>query len=155
MSPTKAPGPDSVVHKVVAKVLASRLKPYLHDLISTNQSAFVPGRQIFDNVLVAFETLHSIAQKKIGKKRLMAIKLDMSKAYDRVKWSFLGAVMLKMNFPPRWIGLIMDCISFLTFSFLLNGQPVCKVTSSEKNGRGLGLDDVEEVLLFATCLLRR
>ncbi|KAK3204299.1 hypothetical protein Dsin_018345 [Dipteronia sinensis] len=116
----------SVVYKAVAKVLASRLKPYLLELISANQSAFVPGWKIFDNVLVAFETLHSIGRKRTGKKGLMAIKLDMSKAYDRVEWSFLRAVMIKMNFPPRWIGLILDCISSPTLSILLNGQPVCK-----------------------------
>ncbi|KAK3204934.1 hypothetical protein Dsin_018980 [Dipteronia sinensis] len=67
----------SVVYKTVAKILESRLKNLLPELISPHQSAFVPGRQIFDNVLVAFESLHSIARKKSGKKELMALKLDM------------------------------------------------------------------------------
>ncbi|KAK2660061.1 hypothetical protein Ddye_006594 [Dipteronia dyeriana] len=111
----------SVVYKTVSKILASRLKSLLPELISPHQSAFVPGRPIFENVLVAFESLHSIARKKAGKKGLMALKLDMSKAYDRVEWNFLRVVMSKMNFPPVWISLVMDCVSSASLSFVLNG----------------------------------
>ena len=74
----------SVVYKTISKIIASRLKPFLQDIISPNQLVFVLDRQIFDNILVAFETLYSIARKKSGKKGLMTLKLDMSKAYDRV-----------------------------------------------------------------------
>ncbi|TXG48233.1 hypothetical protein EZV62_027527 [Acer yangbiense] len=120
----------SVVHKTVTKVLASRLKNLLPDLISPHQSAFIPGRQIFDNVLVAFELLHSIAHPKKGKIGMTALKLDMSKAYDRVEWDFLKAVMTKMNFPPSWITLVMDCVSSSSMSFLLNGCPVGNMSPS-------------------------
>ena len=74
-------------------MLANRLKRILADVINESQSAFVAGRQITDNVLVAFETMHCINGKRKGKEALMALKFDMSKAYDRVEWRYLEVIM--------------------------------------------------------------
>ncbi|KAK3225711.1 hypothetical protein Dsin_005573 [Dipteronia sinensis] len=74
-----------VIYKTMTKVLANRLKSCITSIISPSQSAFVPGRQIFDNVVASFEILHSISRMKSGKRGLMALKLDISKAYDRVE----------------------------------------------------------------------
>lgn len=70
-----------VIYKIISKVLAYRLKQVLANIIDEAQSVFVPGRQIMDNSIVAFETIHTIKRSK-KKKDQIALKLDMSKAYD-------------------------------------------------------------------------
>ena len=72
----------NVVYKLIAKVVVNRLKKILTHVIDDSQSAFLSGRLITDNVLVAFETLHYLKRKTQGRLRFMALKLDMSKAYD-------------------------------------------------------------------------
>ena len=81
-----------MLYKIFSKVLANRLKKILPNIITENQSAFTKSRLISDNILVAFESLHTM-QKHCGKENYMAIKLDMCKAYDRVEWPYLESVM--------------------------------------------------------------
>lgn len=83
----------TVLYKVVAKCLVNRLRPILGELISENQSAFVPGRLITDNALIAFECVHFIEHNTNEDKNYCAYKLDLSKAYDRVDWEFLRRTM--------------------------------------------------------------
>ena len=69
----------------------------LPNVISNAQSAFVPNRLITDNTTIAFEVLHKMRNKRSGKKGQMVMKLDINKAYDRVEWSFLKLVMIKLG----------------------------------------------------------
>jgi hypothetical protein len=78
----------NVLYKLISKTLTNRLKLVLNDIISPNQSAFVPGRLISDNIFTAYETLHTMQSKMWGNVGYMTMKLDMSKTYDRVKWDF-------------------------------------------------------------------
>ena len=75
----------NVLYKIFAKVLANRLKKLLNFVINENQSAFAKGRLISDNILIAFETLHCMKNYNSGATGFIALKLDMSKTYDRVE----------------------------------------------------------------------
>ena len=88
----------NVKYKLISKVLANRLKVILPYIISENQSAFLSERLITDNVLIAFELMHYLEHKKEGINGFAAIKLDMSKVYDRLDWGFIKLVMIKMGF---------------------------------------------------------
>ena len=102
-------------------MLANRLKVVLPEIISENQSAFIPGRLITDNVLIAYEASHFLRHKKNGKEGVAAIKADMSKAYDRVEWRFLEAMLCKLGFRRRWVELIMKCVTTVRYQIKVNG----------------------------------
>ena len=91
----------NVLYKIFSKVLANRLKRVLPLIIFEHQSAFLKGRLITDNILVAFETLHYMKNHNSGNTSYMALRLDMSKAYDRVEWSFLKDIMIQMGFNDK------------------------------------------------------
>ena len=112
----------NVVYRIISKILVLRLKPVLNCCISQNQSAFVPGRQIIDNVVIAHEFIHCLNNRMFGTNAFMALKLDMSKAYDRVEWLFVLKIMEKMGFCQKWRDWIFKCMSSVVYSFNLNGE---------------------------------
>lgn len=73
------------IYKLISKVLTNRLQPFIDGIIFGQQFAFIPGRQMQDNIIVTHEVFHFLKNKKVGTRATMAIKLDLSKAYDRVR----------------------------------------------------------------------
>lgn len=112
----------NVIYKLCSKVITNRLKSVIPAMISPIQLAFVPNRLISDNVLLAFELNHFIKSKPKSKEDFMTLKLDVSKAYDRVEWAFLRLMLLRLGLVEYFVDLIMSCVSSVTYSFLLNGS---------------------------------
>ncbi|GAA0161736.1 hypothetical protein LIER_17983 [Lithospermum erythrorhizon] len=113
----------NIVAKIVSKVLTNRLWPVLMKINSETQSAFLTGRIISDNILIAHEVLHHMKHSKLVNNNSMALKLDMSKAYDRVELPFLEAIMIRLGFCRVFVDWIMCLVSTVSYSFLVNGAP--------------------------------
>lgn len=136
----------NVLYKVISKILANRLKGILPNLIILNQSAFIIERLLMENVLLATEIVKDYNNDSLSSRGDM--KIDISKAFDSVKWSFLLNTLSAMNFPPQFIHWINLCISTASFSVQVNGELVGFFRSKRGLHQGCSLS----LYLFIICM---
>ncbi|GKB17042.1 RNA-directed DNA polymerase, eukaryota, reverse transcriptase zinc-binding domain protein [Tanacetum coccineum] len=110
----------NVTYKCISKILTNRIKVALNQVVEENQSAFVLGRAITDNILLSQELLKGYSCIN-GPKRY-SFKIDIRKAYDTVNWGFIEDILRQFGFPNLMIGWIMTCISTLKFTICVNGE---------------------------------
>lgn len=127
--------------------MANRLKPCLHAIISDKQSAFIEGRLLRDNTLVAFEINHYIKIKTQGNDGVAGFKVDVAKAYDRLEWNYIEHMLTRFNFPTVWIQRVMKCVTTISYSFVCDGQ----VFGSVNRQRGIRQGDPISPYLYILC----
>jgi mannosylglycoprotein endo-beta-mannosidase len=140
--------PISLIHaiaKIFTKVLALRLAPLMGQLISTSQSAFIKKRNIHDNFLYVRNLTRRFHRTKTS---ALLLKLDISKAFDSVRWDYLLSVMQHRGFPTRWQNWVTTLLSSSSLRIMLNGTPLLPI----QHGRGLRLGDLLSPLLFILAI---
>lgn len=125
----------NTLYKVIAKMLATRLKKVLSSVISHSQSAFIPGRLLRENVLLATEIVHGYNRNNVDRKAML--KVGLKKAFDSVRWEFVLAVLKAIGCPAIFVGWIQQCITTPSFSIAVNGS----VSGFFHNAKGLRQGD--------------
>lgn len=109
----------NTIYKVISKLLASRLKEILPIMVSNSQSAFLPGRLLAENVLLATDLVNGYNSQSVTPRGML--KVDLRKAFDTVRWDFILAALRALAIPESFISLVSECLSTASFSVSING----------------------------------
>nr|KAJ0218832.1 hypothetical protein LSAT_V11C300154990 [Lactuca sativa] len=107
------------LYKIIAKVLAERLKRYIPQVVSHTQTTFIKDRNILDGPLIINEVISWLRKSK---SKAFLFKVDFEKAFDCLNWKYLDSVMAQMNFGQKWRKWIFGCLSSARASVIINGS---------------------------------
>ncbi|GAU31728.1 hypothetical protein TSUD_215290 [Trifolium subterraneum] len=137
----------NVSYKVLTKVIVNRLKPLIPNIISPYQTGFIPTRSIHENIVVAQEMVHSMSKMR-GRNGYVAVKVDLAKAYDRIRWSFISAVLEEVNIPAGLRTIIMHCITSVKTNVMWHGNR----SIFFQPGKGIRQGDPMSPYIFVLCM---
>jgi hypothetical protein len=153
--------PISLIHsfvKIITKVFALRLAPYMNRIVSTNQSSFIKKRSIHESTnqsaFIKKRSIHNnfLLVRNMASHRnrtpTLFFKLDITKAFDSVRWDYLLTLMQKLGFSDRWREMIARLLSTSCSRALLNGVPIRSI----RHGRDLCQGDPLSPLLFVIAI---
>lgn len=111
----------NLLYKVISKLLARRMQPLMADLIANTQTAFIPGREISENVILLREIIHSF-KRPFNNDQQFVLKADLAKAFDRVNWDYLFHLLPLYGFPSVFCRWVKECVTSAKFTILFNGS---------------------------------